>query len=162
MLFCAFGSSDGAKVKRLFRWRAPLHLPLGFAVRKEDGAGTNRLWPIVPEFPKFAYAVALRGRPGLRFTGTGGGAATTLLLAFALALRLVPLVGSTVANSIVSTITDFAAIISMTLTLPGSGAITSVVSVTASIAAALAGAAAVGFFRSPNPMFFSRRVNQSS
>src|ERR1700678_1598222 len=64
----------------------PLHLPLGFAVRKEDGAGTNRLWPIVPEFPEFAYAVALRARPGLRFTGTAGGAATTLLLALALRL----------------------------------------------------------------------------
>jgi hypothetical protein len=118
------------------RMARPLHLPLGFAVRKEDKVGTNRLWPIFLEFPEFAYAVALRGRPGLRFTGTGGGATTTLPLA--LALRLVPLVGSTVATSIVSTLTDFAATISMTLTLPGSGTITSIVSVTASIAAALA------------------------
>jgi hypothetical protein len=133
----------------------PLRLPLGFAVRKEDGAGTNRLWPIVPEFPEFAYAIALRGRPGLRFTGTARGAATTLLLAFALALRLVPLVGSTVTTSIVSTLTDFVAAISITLTLPGSGAITSIVSVTASIVAALAGGAAMGFSRSPNPMFFA-------
>ena len=38
---------------------------------------------------------------------------------------------------------------------PGSGAITSIVSVTASIAAALAGGAAMGFSRSPNPMFFA-------
>jgi hypothetical protein len=104
-------ASDGATVKRLFRWRAPLHLPLGFAVRKEDGAGTNRLWPIVPEFPEFAYAVALRGRPDFRFTGTAGAAATTLLLAFALALRLATLVGSTVATSIVSTVADLAATI---------------------------------------------------
>src|SRR5271168_1543715 len=128
--------ADGAKVERLHPRARTLHLPLGFAVRKEDGAGTNRLWPIVPEFPEFAYAVALRGRPGLRFTGTAGAAAITLLLA--LALRLVPLVGSTVTTSIVSTLTDFAATISITLTLPGSGAITSIVSVTASIAAALA------------------------
>src|SRR5271154_4214093 len=134
MLSCAFGSPDGAKVKRLFRWRAPLHLPLGFAVR--------RLWPIVPEFPEFAYAVAFRARPGLRFTGTAGGAATTLLLAFALALRLATLVGSTVATSIVST-------------LAGSGAITLIVLVTASILPALAGGAAMGFSRSPNPMFFA-------
>ena len=77
-------SSDGA----------PAPSPLGFAVRKEDGAGTNRLWPIFREFPEFAYAVALRGRPGLRFTGAAGAAAITLLLA--LALCLVPLVGSTV------------------------------------------------------------------
>src|SRR5271155_4952081 len=119
-----------------------LHLPLGFAVRKEDGAGTNRLWPIFREFPEFAYAVALRGRPGLRFTGTAGGAATTSLLAFALALRLATLVCSTVATSIVSTIAGFAATISITLTLAGSGAITSIVPVTASIAAARAGGAA--------------------
>src|SRR3984957_14755287 len=118
----------------------PLRLPLGFAVRKEDRAGTNRLWPVFLEFPESAYAVALRGRPGLRFTGTAGAATTTLLLA--LALRLAPLVGSTVITSIVST-------------LPGSGAITSIVSVTASIAAALAGGAAMGFSRSPNPMFFA-------
>src|SRR5271170_6610772 len=129
----AFGSSDGATVKRLFRWRAPLHLPLGFAVRKEEGVGTNRLWPIFLKFPEFAYAVALRGRPGLRFTGTAGAAATTLLLAFALALRLATLVGSTVATSIVSTLA-------------------SIVPVTASIAAALA---MTRFFRSPNPMFFA-------
>jgi hypothetical protein len=38
------------------RWRVPLHLPLGFAVRKKDEP-TNRLWPIVPEFPEFAYGV---------------------------------------------------------------------------------------------------------
>ena len=74
-----------ANYESAMRWRAPLHLPLGFAVRKEDGAGTNRLWPIVCEFPEFAYAVVLRGRPGLRFTGTAGAAATTLPLA----LRLV-------------------------------------------------------------------------
>jgi hypothetical protein len=74
----------------------------------------------------------------LRFTGTAGGAATTLLLAFTLALRLATLVGSIVTASIVSTLTDFAAAISITLTLPGSGAITSILSVTASIAAALA------------------------
>src|SRR5271163_4069615 len=92
-------------------------------------AGTNRLWPIVPEFPEFAYAVALRARPGLRFTGTAGGAATTLLLAFALALRLATLVGSAVATSIVP--------------------------VTASIAAALAGGAAARFSPSPNPKFFA-------
>src|ERR1700722_2114403 len=114
----------------------PLHLRLGFAVRKEDGAGTNRLWPIFREFPEFAYAVALRGRPGLGFTRTAGGAATTLLLAFALALRLATLVGSTVATSIVSTVA-------------------SIVPVTASIAAALAGGAAARFSRSPNPMFFA-------
>ena len=48
-------------------------------------------WLCVAEF---AYAVALRGRPGLRFTGTAGAAPTTLLLAFALALRLAPLVSS--------------------------------------------------------------------
>src|SRR5271170_5099021 len=130
----------------------PLHLPLGFAVRKEDGAGTNRFWPIVPEFPEFAYAVALRARPDLRFTGTAGRAATTLLLA--LALRLAPLVGSTVATSIVSTVADLAATISIPLTLAGSGAITSIVPVTASIAAALAGGAA-RFSRSPNPRFFA-------
>jgi hypothetical protein len=81
---CAFGSSDGAKVERLLPMARPLHLPLGFAVRKEDGADTNRLWP---KFPEVAYAVRLARRPGLRFTGTVGGAATTLLLAFALALR---------------------------------------------------------------------------
>ena len=133
----------------------PLHLPLGFAVRKEDGAGTNRIWPIFLEFPEFAYTVALRGRPRLRFTGTAGGAATTLLLAFALALRLATLVGSTVATSIVSTVADLAATISITLTLAGSGTFTSIVSVTASIAAALAGGAAMGFSRSPNPMFFA-------
>src|SRR3984957_16799152 len=119
----------------------PLRLPLGFAVRKEDRAGTNRLWPVFLEFPESAYAVALRGRPGLRFTGTAGAAATTLLLA--LALRLVPRVGSTVTTSIVPTVADLAA--TMSLTLPGSGAITSIVSVTASIAAALAGGAAMGF-----------------
>src|ERR1700722_6482544 len=111
----------GRRSSCLFRWRAPLHLPLGFAVRKEEGAGTNRLWPIVPEFPEFAYAVALRGRPGLRFTGTAGGAAIPLLLAFALALRLATLVGSTVATSIVSTLTDLAATTSITLTFAGSG-----------------------------------------
>src|SRR5271169_5182730 len=136
MLSCAFGWSDGAMVKRLHPMARPLHLPLGFAVRKEDGAGTNRLWPIVREFPEFAYAVALRGRPGLRFTGTAGAAATTLLLAFALALRLATLVGSTTATSIVSTVS-------------------SIVPVTASIAAALAGGAMTRFSRSPNPMFFA-------
>jgi hypothetical protein len=119
------------------------------------GAGTNRLWPIVCEFPEFAYAVVLRGRPGLRFTGTAGAAATTLPLVLALALRLVPLVGSTVATSIVSTLAGFAATISITLTLAGSGAITSIVPVTASIAAALAGGAAARFPRSPNPKFFA-------
>ena len=62
-------------------------------------------------------------RPGFRFTGTAGGAATTLLLAFALALRLATLVGSTVP-----------------LTLADSGAVTTIVPVTASIAAALAAA----------------------
>jgi hypothetical protein len=146
-------ASDGATVKRLFRWRAPLHLPLGFAVRKEDGAGTNRLWPIVPEFPEFAYAVALRARPGFRFTWTAGGAATTLLLAFALALRLATLVGSTVATSIVSTVADLAATISIPLTLADSGAVTSIVPVTASIAAALA--AECFSRRHPNPTFFA-------
>src|SRR5271163_4460634 len=155
MLSCAFGWSDGAMVKRLHPMARPLHLPLGFAVRKEDGAGTNRLWPIVREFPEFAYAVALRGRPGLRFTGTAGAAATTLLLAFALALRLATLVGSTVATSIVSTVADLAATLSIPLTLAGSGAITSIVPVTASIAAALAGGAAARFSRSPNPKFFA-------
>src|SRR5579863_8046723 len=113
MLSCAFGWVRRGMVKRLHPMARPLHLPLGFAVRKEDGAGTNRLWPIVPEFPEFVYAVALRGRPGLRFTGTAGAAATTLLLAFGLAFRLAMLVGSTVATSIVST-------------LAGSGAITSI------------------------------------
>src|SRR5271155_2958992 len=151
-LSCAFGSPDGAKVKRLHPMARPLHLPLGFAVRKEGGAGTNRLWPIFREFPEFAYAVALRGRPGLRFTGTAGAAATTLLLA--LSLRLATLVGSTVATSIVSTVADLAATISITL-LAGSGAITSIVPVTASIAAALAGGAVARFPRSPNPMFFA-------
>jgi hypothetical protein len=116
---------------------------------------TNQLWPVFLEVPEFAFTVALRARPDLGFTGTVGGAATTLRLAFALALRLATLVGSTVATSIVSTLTDFAATISMTLTLPGSGAITSIVSVTTSIAAALAGGAAMGFSRSPNPMFFA-------
>src|SRR5271168_4304038 len=110
--------ADGAKVERLHPRARPLHLPLGFAVRKEDGAGTNRFWPIVPEFPEFAYAVALRARPDLRFTGTAGRAATTLLLA--LALRLAPLVGSTVATSIVSTVADLAATISIPLPLAGS------------------------------------------
>src|SRR5579863_8663016 len=155
MLSCAFGWVRRGMVKRLHPMARPLHLPLGFAVRKEDGAGTNRLWPIVPEFPEFAYAVALRGRPGLRFTGTAGAAATTLLFAFAfaLALRLATVDGSTVATSIVSTLTDFAATISMTLTLPGSGAITSIVPVTASIA--VAGGVAARFSRRPNPMFFA-------
>src|SRR3984957_2842243 len=145
MLSCAFGWSDRAKVKRLHAMARPLHLRLGFAVRKEDGAGTNRLSPIVRKFPEFAYAVALRGRPGLLFTGTAGAAATTLFLAFALALRLATLVGSTVATSIVSTIADLAATISITLTLAGSGAFTSILPATVSIAAALAGAAATGF-----------------
>ena len=40
-------------------------------------------------------------------------------------------------------------------TLTGSGAITSIVPVTASIAAALAGGAAARFPRSPNPKFFA-------
>src|SRR3984957_9627232 len=88
------------------RMARPLHLPLGFAVRKEDKVGTNRLWPIFLEFPEFAYAVALRGRPGLRFTGAAGAAATALLLA--LALRLLPRVGSTVTTSIVPTGADLA------------------------------------------------------
>src|SRR5271154_589397 len=108
-------------------------------------------WLCVAEF---AYAVALGARPGLRFTGTAGRAATTLLFAFALALRLATLVGSTVATSIVSTVADLAATISIPLTLAGSGAITSIVPVTASIAAALAGGAA-RFSRSPNPRFFA-------
>src|SRR5277367_2812976 len=102
--------------------RPPLHLPLGFAVRKEDGAGTNRLWP--SEFPEFAYAVALLGRPGLRFTGARG-AATALRLLFVLA------------------------------TLAGSAAIASIVRATVSLSPALAGTAATGFSRSPNPMFFA-------
>ena len=49
MLSCAFGWSDGAKVERLHPMARPLRLPLGFAIRMEDGAGTNRLWPIVPK-----------------------------------------------------------------------------------------------------------------
>ena len=125
MRFRIVRRGDGRALHPMAR---PLHLPLGFAVRKEDGAGANRLWPIVPSF-LVVYAVALRRRPGLRFTGTAGAAATTLLLALGLALRLVPLVGSTVTTSIVS--------------------------VTASIVAALAGGAAIGFSRSPNPMFFA-------
>src|ERR1700722_8088974 len=113
---------------RCARWRAmgggtTITLPASkSSPAQEDGAGTNRLWPIVPEFPEFAYAVPLRARPGLRFTGPAGGAATTLLLAFALALRLATLVGSTVATSIVSTLTDSAATISITLTLAGGAA----------------------------------------
>jgi hypothetical protein len=63
----------------------PLHLPLGFAVRKEDKVGSNRLWPIVCEFPEFAYAVVFARATGLHFTGTAGGAATALRLLFVLA-----------------------------------------------------------------------------
>jgi hypothetical protein len=82
MLSCAFGWSDGAKVERLHPMARPLRLPLGFAIRMEDGAGTNRLWPIVPEF---AHAVVLRGRFGLRFTGAARGVAIALRLLFGLA-----------------------------------------------------------------------------
>ena len=46
-----------ANYESAMRSRAPLHLPLGSRSTKEDGAGTNRLWPIVPEFPEFAYGV---------------------------------------------------------------------------------------------------------
>src|SRR5271168_3912252 len=151
MLSCAFGWSDGASA--FIRWRAR-------SISRWDSHYERKTEPArigfgrsSARFPEFPYAVALRGRPGLRFTGTAGAAAITLLLA--LALRLVPLVGSTVTTSIVSTLTDFAATISITLTLPGSGAITSIASVAASIAAVLAGGAALGFSRSPNPMFFA-------
>ena len=63
VLSYAFGAPIRAKINALFRSRARTISRWDFAVRKEDGAGTNRLWPIVPEFPEFAY---LSGRGPVR------------------------------------------------------------------------------------------------
>ena len=107
----------------------PPSLPLGFKARKEEETGTNRLWRIVRGRSfDFGYVAALRGRPGLRFTGTSGGATIT---------------------SIVSALACGVATASLTTALDGAGATTSIVP-------ALANGAASGFSRNwPSPMAFA-------
>ena len=93
--------------------------------------------------PSLAYAVALRARPDLRFAVASGATATLLslsllplVLVLVFAFRLVPLVGSTVTTAIGSALTGETVAASISTGLGG-------------------GVAAMGFSRSPNPIFFA-------
>src|ERR1700722_12291889 len=99
-----------------------------------------------PVFSEVAYAVALRARPDLRFAVASGGTATLPLV---LALLAATPAALWAAASIGSALTGGGTVAASIL--PGLG----------SSAAATweppsdGGVAAMGFFRSPNPMFFA-------